>query len=56
MIDILPNDEEMPIIDMKTTSRPWKIPAVDRDMARYGYGWQAALYCDLYEGDLWHTP
>lgn len=50
MIDILPHDTDLPIIDMKTTSTPVEDSGlIDRDMARYGYGWQAALYCDLYE-------
>lgn len=50
MIDILPHDDGLPIIDMKTTSTAVDDSAlIDRDMVRYGYGWQAALYCDLYE-------
>lgn len=50
MIDILPHDHDLPIIDMKTTSSSVDDAGlIDRDMVRYGYGWQAALYCDLHE-------
>lgn len=50
MIDILPTDESLPIIDLKTTSTPVEDKGlIDRDIVKYRYGWQAAIYADLYE-------
>lgn len=48
MIDILPHDEEMPIIDLKTTALQvddkW---GIDRSIRSYAYGIQAASYSDM---------
>lgn len=48
MFDVLPIDEAFPIIDLKTTSRSIVNPKeINRNMAEYGYGVQAAMYIDL---------
>ena len=48
MFDILPTDSSLPIVDLKTTSRSIVNPSdVNRNMAEYGYGIQAAVYMDL---------
>ena len=48
MFDVLPVNKEFPIIDMKTTSRNiTNEKEVNRNMAEYGYGVQAAMYIDL---------
>lgn len=50
MIDILPDDDTMPIFDLKTTSTSVDDHRLlDRDLIKYKYGWQAAIYTDLYE-------
>lgn len=49
MVDILPRGEGSPLADLKTTSRPLTDAAeLNRNIARYGYGVQAAMYCDLW--------
>lgn len=48
MIDILPRDPELPIIDLKTSSKPVHIAfEVDKQIRSYYYGWQAAFYADM---------
>lgn len=48
MFDLLPTNENAPLTDLKTTSRPITNRAdINRNMAEYGYGVQAALYVDL---------
>lgn len=48
MIDALPRSEAHPIVDLKTTSQPLTSKeAINKNMAQFGYGIQAAMYCDL---------
>lgn len=48
MIDILPRDPALPIIDLKTTSKPVHIRyEIDKQIRAYTYGWQAAFYADM---------
>ena len=48
MFDVLPDNETLPIVDLKTTSRSIVNPKeINRNMAEYGYGVQAAMYIDL---------
>lgn len=48
MIDILPRDPELPIIDLKTTSKPVHVAfEVDKQIRAFLYGWQAAFYADM---------
>lgn len=48
MFDVLPEDGGLPIVDLKTTSRNIVSEReVNRNMAEFGYGVQAAMYVDL---------
>lgn len=48
MIDLLPQDPSLPIIDLKTTSTLVdNAHKINRSIADYKYGWQAAMYCDM---------
>ena len=48
MFDVLPDNENLPIVDLKTTSRNIVNPKeINRNMAEYSYGIQAAMYIDL---------
>lgn len=48
MIDILPRDPELPIIDLKTTSAQVDDKlAIDRSIRGFSYGIQAAAYSDM---------
>lgn len=48
MFDVLPANENAPLTDLKTTSRAiTNRQDVNRNMAEYGYGMQAAMYVDL---------
>ncbi len=48
MFDVVPEDGGLPIVDLKTTSRNIVSEReVSRNMAEYGYGFQAAMYIDL---------
>lgn len=48
MLDILPRDPSLPIIDLKTTSKHVdSVYELDKDIRSYKYGWQAAIYSDM---------
>lgn len=49
MLDVRPGASELPLIDLKTTSAdPANAGELNRAMANFGYGIQAAMYVDLW--------